>query len=177
VAEPPRNGTGLSSSTIIPWLAVAMSVGSAFLTVANPRDDVKQARQETREDLRAIEARMMAEITGVKTHLGERLLVEEHREFSKRISESVATTRDDLTRLRADFVPRAEHQQHWTEQSDRIAGIRDGLNDLRKDFVAISPPADRIKGLEAQIVAMQTRLDTLVRMQGQAAAQPPAAGR
>ncbi len=39
------NGKGFGA-TIVPWLAIAMSLGAAFWTVANPRDDIKQV--ETR---------------------------------------------------------------------------------------------------------------------------------
>lgn len=157
----------ISQASILPWLGVVLAVGSAFLSVANPRDDVKQTRQESREDTRAVEARLMGEINGIKAHLSDRLTTAEHAEFARRVSESIGVVQGDLTRVRVDMVPRSEHQQHWAEIGERIGTVREGLNDLRKDFVSIAPPADRMKGLEAQIVAMQARLDAIIRMGAQ----------
>lgn len=157
-----KNGSG----TIVSWVAIAFAIISAFLTVANPRGDVKDAKAEMREDLRHSEEQTEKQFEQLKHAIAERETLAQHAEFASRMTDQANTFRDDIRAIRLDLVPRSEHQQHWNEVNDRIATVRDSVADVRKDVQAIAPPADRFKSLEAQIVVLQNRLDMLSRGQG-----------
>lgn len=161
---PPKNGT--TALNIVPWVAVVLSLGSAFWAVANPRDDIKTLKAEMREDLRHSEELAEKQIEMLKHALADRETLAQHIEFANRMLDQANTFKEDIRSIRSDLVPRTEHQQHWNEVNDRISTVRDSINDVRKDLVSIAPPADRFKSMEAQITALQNRFDMLSRNQG-----------
>lgn len=167
-----KNGSSFGVN-VVPWIAVALSIGSAFWAVANPRDDIKSLKAEMREDLRHSEELTEKQFELLKRAIGERETLAQHNEFAVRMVDQANTLHEDIKTIRSDLVPRLEHQQHWNEINDRINAVRDSINEVRKDLLSIAPPADRFKSLEAQLTAMQNRLDMLSRQPGAVQIQNP----
>ena len=115
------NGNG---AQFMPWIAVGVSVISAFWTVANPRDDIKSLKADN--EYRITELRREVQ--------GNYLTIAEHKEFVKGMEKTNDRLDMTIRTLQADQVPRSEHKQHWDEQADKVNALRDQLIALAHDF-------------------------------------------
>src|SRR5262249_3890983 len=131
----------ISSISIVPWVAVILSLFSAFWSVANPRDDIKALKNE-----------FQGQISELRHDAGTAYLtIAEFREYMIRKDKDTDRTEVALRSIQSEVVPRPEHQQHWNEQADRIAGLRDQLSDLRKEVQGSWNIGKQLDSLQKQI--------------------------
>jgi DNA repair exonuclease SbcCD ATPase subunit len=113
------NGNGNGYDKLLPLASIILALIGLFWSVANPRDDIKEIKQE-----------LQAEID----QLGrEKLTLAEHREYVMRKDKDTDRIDGEISTIRADLVPRAEHEQHWREQLDQLNVLRDQVSGLLKE--------------------------------------------
>jgi predicted RNase H-like nuclease (RuvC/YqgF family) len=180
-----RNGNGRQSSVVVnnvaAWLgitiAVLTSIGTAFWTVANPRDDIKLVRDEIhqsedrqRSDFGAIIHRLDEEVrdrdSSVRIYVDKnfdridkelltRETLREHETFVKSVDNLFMNLRSELDKVRADQVSRSEHIEHWREIDAQISNLRASITSLRDDYTKTYSAGDQIKNLQDQITELR----------------------
>lgn len=131
-----NNGNG-SYDKFISLAAVILALGSLFWTIANPRDDIKEARQDLQGQINEINR--------------SKLSVPEHQEFKEDINRRFGFLGDDVHRLEDGLVSRPEHVQHWETTAKAIGDLEAQIGDLQKQFTAGYGPGDAIKNLQKQL--------------------------
>jgi chromosome segregation ATPase len=140
--------------------ALILSVGTGLLTLLNPRDDIKQVKQDlaseiTKNEREIEQMRNMLRDTAADI-LKADVPIREHEEFKLRLDQRAMALDDAIKTLRTDQVTRSEHQQHWAEIDARINSLRDGLNELRHDYSANFTVGDALKRLQTEIDNLRT---------------------
>jgi hypothetical protein len=168
------NGNWVAIGVIV---SIVLAIGGAFISILNPRNDMESLKREFREDIESLrrqtrmdDARIEAEILRVKNYSSEKLLTkDEHQEFVRRTDLGIANARDEINRIRADQVTRAEHIQHWDEIKARIDTVRetglqlrkdtfDSINSLQKEVGGQYTIGDQIKNLQDQLKAINDKM-------------------
>ena len=170
-----KNGnwaTGLAA--VVAGLSFFVSLATAFFQAANPKGDITSIRYEVRDDVRRSDERYDRELSVLRTSVDGKLGMDVHKEFATRKDRDTDVLRDEINRIRADQVPRSEHQQHWSEIADRMTAFRTALADarqeqalinseMRKEFGSTFTAGDQMKNLQDQIKTLQQRLDVVSR--------------
>jgi hypothetical protein len=131
------NGNGNGYDKLLPMASIALALIGLFWSVANPRDDIKQIKQE-----------LQAEIDQLAR---EKLTIAEHREYGLRKEKDFDRIDNDVNTIRAGLVPRAEHEQHWNELSDRFSTLRDQIIELRKQVNGSWDVGKQLDNLQKEI--------------------------
>lgn len=156
MSAPAPNGNGKSSQAVLPWIAVALSVGAAFWSIANPRDDIKQEHAA----IEALRATFKTDIDALRIRFEDKYLpLSVHAEYSARIDKDTQRLEQLYVLLRADVVPRTEHTQHWAEADKSVSYLRDNVVELRKDISGSYNIGKQLDNLQDQIKAMQGKID------------------
>src|SRR5580698_318482 len=95
------NGSGSGYDKFLPIGSIILALFGLFWSVANPRDDIKQIKQE-----------LQAEIDQLSR---EKLTLAEHHEYVTRMDKETDRIDGEIHTMRAGVVPREEHAQHWKE--------------------------------------------------------------
>lgn len=136
-----RNGNGANSTQIVPWVAVAMSLGAAFWTVANPRDDIKQLKQDEQYSIQELRKEVAASFETLA----------QHNEYSKRIDGVDQSLSMRTAALEAGLVPRSEHAQHWSEENEKINELRNSLQELRNQWIGTWNVGKQLDSIEKEL--------------------------
>lgn len=126
-----RSTNGYSSNGINNYMPLAgillslfISLGSAFWTVANPRDDIKSIKADSEYRLENLRREVQANY----------MTIAEYREYRDRKDKDTERLDRSIQTIQSDLVSRSEHKQHWDEQNDKVNALRDQLIQLQKDF-------------------------------------------
>ncbi len=133
------NGNGYDK--LLPLSAIILALIGLFWSVANPRDDIKQIKQE-----------LQAEIDQLNR---DKFTNAEHIEYALRMDKDTDRIDGNINTIRADLVPRAEHEQHWSEQSVRINVLRDQLDALLKEVNGSWDIGKQLDNLQREIDDMR----------------------
>ncbi len=138
------NGNGNGYDKLLPLASIILALIGLFWSVANPRDDIKQIKQE-----------LQAEID----QLGrDKLTLAEHHEYVTRNDKDTDRIDSEISLMRAGVVPRAEHEQHWAEQNERFNTLRDQLGELRKQVNGSWDVGKQLENLQKEIDDMRNRI-------------------
>jgi hypothetical protein len=129
------NGNGYDK--LLPLASIILALIGLFWSVANPRDDIKQIKQE-----------LQAEIDQLSR---EKLTLAEHHEYALRKDKDTDRIDNEINALRAGLVPRSEHEQHWAEQNDRFSTLRDQIVELRKQINGSWDVGKQLDNLQKEI--------------------------
>lgn len=135
---------------IVPWIAVVVAIASMFLTVVNPRDDIKLAEARLQ-----LEMKTMA--VGLQRQIDDKWPREAHQQYTVGIDVRLSTLDKEVTNLRSLLVTRPEHEKQWTDTTERYDNLRGQLNELRNQFLGTYNIADALKGMQKQIDDLRTR--------------------
>jgi len=113
------NGNGNGYGKFLPVGSIILALTGLFWSVANPRDDIKQIKQE-----------LQAEIDQLNR---DRLTLAEQHEYALREDRDTDRVEGELTAMRAKFAPREELDQHWRAQLDWTNVLRDQVSALLKE--------------------------------------------
>jgi hypothetical protein len=131
------NVNGNGNGKLLPIASIALALIGLFWSIANPRDDIKQIKQELQAELDQL-AR-------------EKLPIAEHREYALRNDKDTDRIDGDVNTIRAGLVPRSEHEQHWTEQNDQFSTLRDQIVELRKQVNGSWDVGKQLDNLQKEI--------------------------
>jgi uncharacterized protein HemX len=149
MAEANGNGNGNKGSAAVSWIAIAMSVaislGGAFWTVANPRDDIKQ-----------VEARLQSQIDKM-------LPRSVHDESILRLDRDIARLADELLRQRGSSVTRDEMSKFEFTNSSRLEGQANRLLTLENELHGSSNIGKAMDRMQEHIQDLDRRLLGIVK--------------
>jgi vacuolar-type H+-ATPase subunit I/STV1 len=135
------NGNGNGYDKLLPLASIILALIGLFWSVANPRDDIKQIKQE-----------LQAEIDQLSR---DKLTLAEHHEYSLRKDKDTDRIEGEISTIRAELVPRAEHEQHWNEQLDRVNVLRDQVSVLLKQINGSWDIGKQLDNLQKEIDDMR----------------------
>jgi hypothetical protein len=135
------NGNGNGYDKLLPLASIILALIGLFWSVANPRDDIKQIKQE-----------FQAEIDQLSR---DKLTLAEHHEYSLRMDKDTDRIEGEINTIRAGLVPRAEHEQHWREQLDGINVLRDQVGGLVKEVNGSWDIGKQLDNLQKEIDDMR----------------------
>ncbi len=135
------NGNGGGYDKFLPVGSIILALIGLFWSVANPRDDIKGIKQELQSEINQLSR--------------DKYTVAEHVEYALRKDKDTNRLDGEINTIRADMVPRAEHQQHWSEQSDRINVLRDRLDALLKEVNGSWDVGKQLDNLQREIDDMR----------------------
>ncbi len=133
------NGNGYGK--LLPLAAIILALIGLFWSVANPRDDIKEIKQE-----------LQAEID--KLGRDKMTLAEQH-EYALRKDKDTDRIDGEINSIRAGLVPRSEHEQHWREQLDAINVLRDQVGGLLKEVNGSWDIGKQLENLQKEIDDMR----------------------
>ena len=91
--------------------------------------------------------------------------IREHEEFKSRLDQTIGVLKDqfivaqkDIASLRDNQVTRSEHVTHWDMTKEDIGRLTNDIGILRRDFGGQYTVAEKIKDLQTQIEALQTKM-------------------
>ncbi len=143
------SSNGKSSSAIVPWIAIVMSVvislAGAFWTVANPRDDIKQ-----------VEVRLQSQI--------DRSLPRSvHDEAILRLDRDIVRLSDELLRQRTNTLSRDEMAKFEINNASRMEGQANRLLKLEDELHGSSNIGKAMDRMQEHLLEVDRRLLGIVR--------------
>jgi DNA repair exonuclease SbcCD ATPase subunit len=141
IAKTNGNGNSNVYDKFLPIGSIILALFGLFWSVANPRDDIKQIKQE-----------LQAEIDQIGR---DKVTLAEHREYTVRKDKDTDRIDGEINTIRAGIVRRAEHEQHWAEELERINALRDQIVELRKQFTGSWDIGKQLDNLQKEIDDMR----------------------
>jgi hypothetical protein len=150
-AVPYRNGNG-NGASFVPWIAIVLSLGAGFWAVANPKDDVKQARSDSTAEIRLAKQELEGQISALEKTLSHYLTLAQFQAEVDAINRRSERGKEDIQRLydlsRGPAPALVTFQEAQRQRLDRmdvdINKLRDGLaiflrrDEEIKDIAAIN---------------------------------------
>jgi uncharacterized protein YhaN len=131
------NGNGNGYDKLLPIASIILALIGLFWSVANPRDDIKQIKQELQSEIDQLSR--------------EKLTLAEHHEYVTRKDKDTDRLDGEINTMRAQVVPREEHVQHWKEQDDRFDTLRDQVAALTKEVNGSWDVGKQLDNLQREI--------------------------
>ena len=152
IAKANGNGNGNGYDKFLPVASIALALIGLFWSVANPRDDIKQIKQELQAALDQVNREKQAQIDQLNR---DKLSLAEHHEYAMRKDRDTDRIDGEMTLLRAGLVPRDEHEQHWKEQTDRFNALREQVTALTKEVNGSWDVGKQLETLQREIDALR----------------------
>jgi len=142
-----RNGNGIAGS-VLPWLAIGLSVAGAFWSVANPKAEVLQVKSEMMAEIISVKTDLAKQIASLVKDLDKYVTAKEQSAYALDTINKLNRDGQDIRKLFDSALTRDRYEANLAIQLQRDERLDRDIVNVREVMLSLVRRDDHVKDLE-----------------------------
>lgn len=154
-----KNGNGLAGS-VLPWIAIGLSVAGAFWSVANPKAEVLQVKSEMMAEILSVKADLVKQLAALVKELDKYVTAKEQSAYALDTVNKLTRDGQDIKKLFDTVLTRDRYDANLAVQLQRDERLDRDIVNVRELMQGFVRREDHVKDLEQLNLRMTGIRDT-----------------